>query len=244
MIKQLEIKENSVLASRTDAVVRTSDRVYETVKNMAITYQFRPGERINEIELSKALDVSRTPLREALNRLVTEGFLTSEPNKGFYCRPLDAQQVFDLYEFRCALEVVNVRLACERASDEELRGIEGFVHESKDETDDLQAIRLLRLDEQFHERIALLSHNEECARMLRSVNSRIHFVRWIDMQKGRRVHTQAEHLEIVRALRLRDVDLSTTLLRDHISRRLDQVVDVIRAGFGEIYTREARTTAI
>lgn len=231
-------------AALTDSAARTSDRVYETVKSMAITYQFRPGERINEIELSKSLDVSRTPVREALNRLVTEGFLTSEPNKGFYCRPLDARQVFDLYEFRCALEVVNIRFACERASEQELRALEQLVRESEDEADDLQATRLLRLDEQFHETIAVLSHNEECVRTLRSVNSRIHFARWIDMQNGRRMHTQAEHLEIVRALRIRDADRSTMLLHDHISRRLDQIVDVIRAGFGEIYMRDARTTAI
>ena len=63
---------------------------------MAITYCLRPGERINEVELARALNVSRTPLREALNRLVMEGFLTSRLNKGFFARSLDANEVFQL----------------------------------------------------------------------------------------------------------------------------------------------------
>lgn len=222
--------------------VRTSDRVYDSIKGMAVTFEFRPGERINEIEIARRLDVSRTPVREALNRLVTEGFLTTEPNKGFYGRSLDARQVFDLYEFRCAIEVANIRLACERATEDDLRAIEKLVKESRDEEDDVHAHRLLRLDEQFHETLAGLTHNDEFMRTLKSVNSRIHFVRWIDMQKGRRKHTQAEHLEIVRALRRRDAARCADLIRGHISRRLDQIVDVIRTGFGEIYTRGNNVT--
>ena len=65
---------------------RSADSVYERVKSMAITYSIRPGERINEVELARRLNVSRTPLREALNRLVTEGFLTAQLNKGFLDR--------------------------------------------------------------------------------------------------------------------------------------------------------------
>jgi DNA-binding GntR family transcriptional regulator len=204
---------------------------------MAVTYQLRPGARLNEIELAKMLEVSRTPVREALNRLVTEGFLTSLPNRGFYCRPLDAKQVYDLYELRCGLEVSMVRFACERATTEELRDLTQFAEESRDEEGDVHALRFLRLDERFHESIAALTHNEEFAHNLRNINGRIHFVRWIDMQQGRRSHTQSEHIRIVAALRARDADKAADLLRQHISRRLDQIVDVIKAGFGEIYTR-------
>ncbi len=71
---------------------RSADRVYDAIKSMAITYGFRPGERINEVDLARQLDVSRTPLREALNRLVTEGFLTTRLNKGFFARTLGPQR--------------------------------------------------------------------------------------------------------------------------------------------------------
>ena len=185
---------------------------------------------------------SSPPLREALNRLVTEGFLTSSPNRGFYSRPLDAKQVYDLYELRCALEVAMVPVACERASAAELASLRQFALESRDEETDTHALRCLKLDERFHETLAELSHNEEFVRSLRNINSRIHFVRWIDMQQGRRRHTQAEHLAVVEALCERDGATAAALLKLHIARRLDQIIDVIKAGFGEIYTRDPAPT--
>jgi DNA-binding GntR family transcriptional regulator len=215
--------------------LRSADRVYDVVKSMAVTYGIRPGERINEVDLAKQLNVSRTPLREALNRLVTEGFLSTRLNKGFFARSLDPNEVFNLYEFRSAIESAAVSIACERATSQELQHLEKFVLASKDEKEDVLATKLLRLDEEFHERVAVATHNDEFVRTIRAINARIHFVRWIDMQSGRRVHTQNEHLKIVQALKKRDANGASRLMGGHIGRRLDQIVEVIRAGFAEIY---------
>lgn len=213
------------------------DVIYERIKTMAMTFAIHPGERVNEVELSKALNVSRTPLREALNRLMVEGFLTRAPNRGFSGRALDAKQVYDLYELRLAIEKATVRSACERATGDELAELERFVKASKDRPEDTEAASLLALDEQFHERIAELTRNPEMVRTLRSINARIHYVRWIDMREGQRKHTQQEHLQIVRALRDRDPEQAANLIDGHISMRLDQIVDVIRVGIAEIYMR-------
>lgn len=214
---------------------RGADHIYEHLKTMAITFAIRPDARVNEVELSKALKVSRTPLREALNRLMVEGFLTRAPNKGFIGRPLDAKQIYDLYELRRALEASIVRIACERASDGELTRLEDFVKNSIKRRQRADAMELLALDEQFHEQIAELTRNREMVRALKSINARIHYVRWLDM---RRRYTQQDHLRIVRALRARDASKAASLVEEHISRRLDQIVDVIRMGFAEIYTRD------
>jgi DNA-binding GntR family transcriptional regulator len=128
-----------------------------------------------------------------------------------------------------------VLIACERATKEELQALEKFVLASKDERDDVLATKLLKLDEEFHERLARATHNDEFLRNIRGINARIHFVRWIDMQRGRRAHTQNEHLQIVQALKKRDANTAARLMRGHITRRLDQIVEVIRAGFAEIY---------
>lgn len=214
---------------------RGGDHIYERLKTMAITFAIRPDARVNEVALSKALNVSRTPLREALNRLMVEGFLTRAPNKGFIGRSLDAKQIYDLYELRQALETCVVRIACERASDEELTGLENFVKTSIKRRDRADALELLALDEQFHERIAELTHNREMVHALKAINARIHFVRWLDMKRR---YTQQDHLRIVKALRARDASRAASLVEEHISRRLDQIVDVIRMGFAEIYMRD------
>ena len=222
----------------------SAEQIYERLKTMAMTFAIRPGERVNEVELARALNVSRTPLREALNRLMMEGFLTRAPNRGFIGRPLDAKQVFDLYELRRALEGSIAGIACERATDEELVELERFVKASKDRPEDANASSLLALDEQFHERVAALTRNEEMLRMLKSINARIHYFRWIDMQNGRRRHTQQEHLRIVKALKARDARAVAELMTEHISGRLDRIVEVIRMGFAEIYMRDQSRPAL
>ncbi|WP_191579010.1 MULTISPECIES: GntR family transcriptional regulator [Achromobacter] len=222
-------------AARTSA---GQAELYGAVKAMAVRFEFKPGERINEVELARRLHVSRTPLREVLNQLMVEGFLTRAVNRGFIARLLDAKQIHSLYEYRAVLEAGIVRAACERATDDELASLRAFVERSRDEPDDSDAARLLELDEAFHLALARYSRNEEFVRALESVNARIHFVRWIDMQQGRRSHTQGEHLRIVDALQKRDIEALPGLISAHIGRRLDQITDVIRTGFSTIYMRD------
>ena len=66
-------------------------KAYKGLRDKAISFEFKPGERINESALTRELGISRTPLREALNRLVAEGFLRSSPGEGFYCRKLQTR---------------------------------------------------------------------------------------------------------------------------------------------------------
>lgn len=215
-----------------------SERAYEQLKAMAVTYQLRPGERLAELDLAKRLKVSRTPIREALNRLVTEGFLTFTPNRGFQCRPLDAKEIFDLYEVRRSLEATAARLAVERASDDELDDLARFLERSRGVPEKTTVMELVRLDEEFHERIAVLSRNAELLRILQNINARIRFCRWIDMENGRRSATQSEHAGVLSALKARDERKCADAMNSHISRRLDQIVDVIREGYARIYMGE------
>lgn len=212
-----------------------SERAYEQLRTMAITYQFRPLERLAEADLCRRLKVSRTPIREALNRLVTEGFLVFTPNRGFQCRPLDAKEIFDLYEVRRSLEVAAVRLAAERATDAELAELGTFLKGSRAAPADASVVELVGFDEAFHERIAGFSRNAELLHILRNINARIRFCRWIDMENGRRAATQTEHAEVLAALVARDGDRCAEIMTGHITRRLDQIVDVIREGYARIY---------
>jgi DNA-binding GntR family transcriptional regulator len=217
----------------------SSSEIYERVRRMAETFAFRPGERVNEIELARELDVSRTPLREVLNQLLVEGFLRREANKGFVCRALDPKQIYALYEFRRELEKSIARIASQRAGDDEIAELEAYTLDSKDVPEDEDSSRLLRLDEAFHMRLAHMTKNAEFERALDNVNARIHYVRWIDMQSGRRKYTQGEHLKIVDALKQRDTDVLVAMIDAHISRRMDQIVETVKRSYAEIYTRSS-----
>ncbi|WP_235907670.1 GntR family transcriptional regulator [Siccirubricoccus phaeus] len=208
-------------------------RVYDRIKVMAMAYQFRPGERINELALAAQLGVSRTPLREALNRLVSEGFVTTVPGRGFFGRMLDAKEIHNLYEVRASLEEAIIRLACERASDEELAELEAFAR-SRPTQENGKSLEALRHDEEFHLRIARMTQNAEFVRLLESIHSRIHFVRWIDMRRREKLDMTA-HLRFARLLRRRDVAACLTDNSVVMRRRYKEIVDVIRTGIAEIY---------
>jgi DNA-binding GntR family transcriptional regulator len=212
------------------------DRVHRELRSMAMTFRFLPGERLNEAILAKELGVSRTPLREALNRLATEGFLTFSANNGFFRKPLDVKEIFDLYEFRMYLELSAVKLAVERATDEQLLEIEEFAAESAHEVPGRTVDELVTLDEQFHEMLMKLTGNVQMLNSLRNINARVQFVRWLDMTE-RRSETQSQHKEIVAALRKRDRSESERLISDHIAHRIDQIFDKVERSYGRIFVR-------
>jgi DNA-binding GntR family transcriptional regulator len=212
----------------SDSVV---DRVYEQLKAMAISYEFKPGERLNEGDIAKRLGVSRTPLREALNRLNTEGFLRFTPGKGFFCRELDAHEIFDLYELRKSIEVASVRLAVKRAKDADIDELLAFLDATGPDPGERTSVELVELDETFHERLMAMSGNAEMLRVLRNVNARIRF----DMDRINRSNTQAEHRAVLAGVRARDEEACVSVLEKHIDRRLDQITSAIKEGYAQIY---------
>ena len=219
-------------------MVTTATKLYEQLKEMAVSYHFRPGERINEVELAAQLNVSRTPIREALNRLATEGFLTSTANKGFFARMLEANTLFDLYELRAFLEQAAVRLACQRASDEEIAALRDFLLE-QDESEEISAGEMLKLDEEFHFRLVGLSQNEELLKTVRSISERIRFARWVDLQSRRSSHGQ--HLQVTSLLAERKEDECAAFVLAHIQKHFDQIREIIRGAVTEIYIRNSES---
>lgn len=211
------------------------DRVYGELRSMAIRFEFKPGERLHEGDLAKRLGVSRTPLREALHRLNIEGFLRITPGRGFFCRELDAQEIFDLYELRKSLEVAAVRLSAERASDADIDALYNSLDEAGQIAADSAETERVVLDERFHERLMMLSGNAEMLHVLRNVNARIRFVRRTDMTLANRMSTQQEHRLVLDRLRERDADGAAAILTQHIDRRIDRINAAIKEGFAQIY---------
>ena len=208
--------------------------VLSILRDMAISYQLKPGERLSEIELAERLGVSRTPVREALNTLATDGFLVAS-SRGFARRPLDIQEMQDLYEARMAVERECLRLAMERATAEQIRALITFLEHSKSVSHDTPVRELVALDESFHLQIADMAGNAELRRMLASLNERIRFIRWIDMETVGRDSTQKEHQQIARALKARDWVAGERHLGAHIGLRREQIVEAITRGLARIY---------
>ncbi|SDQ19114.1 GntR family transcriptional regulator [Pseudovibrio sp. Tun.PSC04-5.I4] len=220
------------------------DRIYEKLRQMAADFEFKPDARINESVLSTELGASRTPLREALNRLVAEGFLTFQSGRGFFCRPLSPKRILDLYEARVAIETEIVRLVCRRASDEELEELMGFLTETEPAYDICEdPIELLRMDEAYHMRIAVLSQSHELQRILENLNDRVRYIRLVDLKylRGKTPVSKQEeaqlsaHRIVLTALISRDEETAVSTMRHHIERRRDEATEAVRIAYSQLY---------
>ena len=211
------------------------DRIYEQVRTMATEFAFKPDERINEGALAGTLGVSRTPLREALNRLVAEGFITFQTGRGFFNRSLEPRTVLELYELRQAIECEALRRAIDRASDDAIAALRDFLVETEPAySAGTSAKVLVELDEQFHMRLAELSRNGELVRMLRNVSERIRYIRWIQLSE-RRSRTHAEHIRILDALAARDAEAAVQALRVHIEQHSEEATAAVRIAYSQLY---------
>lgn len=226
--------------SRQDAEIKSVvEKSYEQILDLVLQHRLRPGERINETELSRHLGVSRTPLREALNRLASEDFLVIRPGKGFFCRDIVPDQILELFQLRAAVETAAVKLAVLHGRDEEIAALLAFLDETAEPSSAPVPV-LVGFDERFHEAIVKMARNNEMLRLLRTINMKIRSVRWIDLDRRGRTATQGEHRAIIEAIGRRDGAGAAELMDAHISRRLDEIEAVIRDLYGRIYVAPTR----
>jgi DNA-binding GntR family transcriptional regulator len=217
------------------ADISNVERTYRQVRAMAIGFEFKPDAPVNESNLARKLGTSRTPLREALNRLVAEGFLVFRKGQGFSCRPLDPQSILDLYETRMAVESEGVKLAARRASDDDFHALRAYIKESESAYCSSSPVDVLvDLDEEFHMRILRLSGNLELERILTNLNARLRYIRWIDMEE-RRMIAGSDHLKIVEALEQRDANTAYEAIREHIIRRREEAAEAVRRAYSRLY---------
>ncbi len=226
--------------AKDDGKASNAERLYEAVRDMAIAFELKPGERIVEGALAERLGASRTPLREALNRLVAENYVVFRPGVGFFCRDLDPKEIFDLYELRLIIEAAAADLACTRASDVEIAELIARHRSWTTGYAECTSRELVANDEAFHEDIAALSGNRELVLRLRNINGRIRFVRWIDAD-AHLATTRGEHATLLDALSRRDKEACRNTLFTHIAKRQDQIMDAVRTSLSRIYMPEPLT---
>ena len=149
----------------------SADRAYRAIRQWIIEFKLRPEERLNELHLAKKLGLSRTPVREALNRLASEGFLVFVPNRGFFCRSLDIADLVGVFEMRSVLERGAFELACKRAPEAGIAALERFWTGAQRNYRRRDTDEMLSLDEAFHRQLAELSGNREIVRGLAAIDA-------------------------------------------------------------------------
>lgn len=176
---------------------------------------YRPGDRLVESELADRLGMSRTPVREALQRLETQSLLTRD-GRSLIVASLDHNQLSELYVVRSELEGLAAGLAARHATVEEVRVLRAMVEADNALVSDPPA--LARANRRFHKQIHLASHNRYLVQQLDLVYRTMALMATSSLEvEGRGEIAQAEHGEIVRCIEGGDGAGASTALRAHIS---------------------------
>jgi DNA-binding GntR family transcriptional regulator len=196
--------------------------VYEQVKRLILQHVIEPGEKIGLVSLAEKLEVSLTPLREALTRLKEEGFVVHHPNRGYFAAEITAQEAKELFEVREAIESYALTLGISQVNEQGLRAMVDAVEE--------HARAMLERDAFFedkilHLRLAAPARNQLLLRMLEQVLDRAIMKLHIGaLPRERGPAAYAEHLDILEAVRRRDAEGAIRHLRKHLSNSRDYIL--------------------
>jgi DNA-binding GntR family transcriptional regulator len=192
--------------------------VYDQLKKKIIDFEIYPGTRLTESEIAEDFQVSRTPVRAALQRLETEGQITIMPKQGCFVRSVDIETISQYYDVRIMLEASAVELACDYMGDEDLDALqEDWNAERLDDELDMEEIKAR--EEAFHIGIAIGSGNPVLANYLRDINNNIRILRRLGFPDRQSViETCEEHFAICELVRAKNKTQARKAMTKHIRK--------------------------
>jgi DNA-binding GntR family transcriptional regulator len=204
-------------AVQPEAASSLRDAAYDAIKHRIITCAFRPGEYINELQLSTLLKIGRTPVHQALDRLMVEGMVEVIPRKGVIVKPVSLNEVLQIIEVRLINEPFGARIAAEQANDADLNELADVIARARHWASVRNVENLMLLDREFHFLIARATKNDVMSELLRNLHERSLRFWFLSLNAPKQYETvQDEHAAILGAIRKRDPNKAEAAMRRHI----------------------------
>jgi DNA-binding GntR family transcriptional regulator len=209
----------------TNNSITRIEEAYRQIKEMIFDQKLIPGQRLVNQDLVDKLNMSRTPIINALNRLVQDGFVAFESFRGFYVKPIDLQEVWDAFGVREALEVYTVEQAIKLSDAADIQELENKLREYADYQPHYYTRKKFLLDSNFHFQIAAMTKNNVLKWLLKRNFEHIYLrARLENYDIQRMVVAVDEHNRLVRKMKNKDIIGSIELMRNHIQRARDLVI--------------------
>lgn len=225
-------RERSSLGDRRIRVNRASlhDQAVSRLRTLIIRGDLEPGEQLNEAELSEALGVSRTPLREALKVLAAEGLVELRLNRSGIVAPLRRSEITDLFEAVSGIERVAAELAAVRMSSRDLQKLKSLQKRMERHHGAGQLRDYFELNQQIHSFIVASSRNKTLKAAHQWLLARVERARFFALSSHDRWDESVrEHRDVLDALERRDVEKAGKLLADHVLRTGQVVSELLHA---------------
>ncbi|PWK61281.1 GntR family transcriptional regulator [Aminobacter sp. AP02] len=213
-----------------------NESVYAALKEMILSGRLRPGVRLVHQELADQLSVSRTPVRESLERLYQEGYAGKRSRRGYFVAEVESSEIKDLYGTREALEIHALQVVSARGfTSSEIETLERINAEYASMFPASVNRARLKVDQTFHETLASFSGNQHLCKTLVAVYEKIELKRRLDGY-GLVVGDKPllEHIDLVAAIKRHDYAKAELILRDHIRQASIRLLEHLESNFGPI----------
>lgn len=208
---------------------------YERLRESVLSGHMAPGEIYNEMALAKELGVSRTPVREALLELASQGLVTFLPRKGVQVNYFTQRDVEEVFEIRAALELAVVEKIARAHDHLDFRRIDRSLRENARAAERANADAFLRADRDLHAEMAKLAGNDRVVAILSNLRDVIHLMSVEALSKPHRMQeVPAEHAIVVEAMRSGRMEEATEAMRRHMDWSKQAVLERHRAAAGAL----------
>jgi len=209
-----------------------TDWVTETLRLAILRGHFAPGEKIDQELIARELDVSRTPIREALKVLDSEGFVEIRPHRGAFITKLDEKDVRNVYEVRTLIEAELVRRVTPDIPASVLDELDEGLAKVGKRPEDRE--RHVEADIGFHDELARHAENELFEEILESLTNRIMRVRrFAQLQpQYHMVQSHQEHRGILEAMQRRDAEKAAALMKEHLVKSAERICEAMSTQWG------------
>ena len=210
-----------------------NEQTYQAIRMAILSGELCSGERLVETQLAKVLQVSRTPIREALKQLQRERLVMADTNGGLRVTRLTVDDAMHLYNCRISLEKLSVTEACRNIDQSQLASLEALMSQGEDLVElpshQLTNRQLLRIDHQFHRLLAEFSQNPWLVSLLDQVFDQMELLRTRTMQQNPKVlEIRQEHRFICEALAERDQEKALSTIKNHLIASKERVIREIQ----------------
>lgn len=225
MIKNKENKPRAALKNQAEGdlgSLRLS--AYEEIKRRIINLHYRPGEYLNEARLSEELEIGRTPVHEAINRLALEGMIEVLPRKGLFIKPVSLDEVLDIAEVRMVNESWCASLAAQRATATDLAAMRSILDALPGLIEAREVEGIMRLDRDFHCAISHAAKQRTLAEILLQLHERSLRYWFISLSEQRQMEeVLSEHQAVYEAIAARNPEKAADVMRAHIQTYMQNI---------------------
>lgn len=216
--------------SQKSQIASTTDFAYERIKELILRGKLSPGQKLLYNDLEARLNVSKTPIISALNRLESEGYVYPKKNVGYYIKEIDVAEVVQVLEAREILEVANLDSVIKNQNSSNMKNLEKAQYEYVSYNSQLFERKKSLLNSKFHVQLSRVGKNRFIIKYIE------HLYEWIDLRFRfsavppiRIKPSETEHGEIIESIREKDITKAKELLRNHLRAPVPFIIENLKS---------------